>query len=79
MKLIDSTAQAPLAVDITDVPHFSTCQSRALVLGRPLETRLPAFHACWPRRDSHRFCSQPGNSTLTRGSITYSGCSQRIS
>ena len=78
MKLIDDTAQAPLAVDITGIPYLSTRQPCTLVPGRPVKAWLPAIYACRPCGDSHCFWSQPRNSTLASGSITASRCSEHV-
>ncbi len=78
IKLTDDTAQAPLAIDITGIPYVSTRQPCTLVLGRPLKTRLPSIYACRPCGNSHCFWSQPGDSTLTSGSIAASRCNEYV-
>ena len=71
-------AQASLAIDITGIAHLSACQPRALVPSRPLKTWFPPLHVCWPCRDGHCFCGQPGDSTLTSGSITTGRCNSHV-
>lgn len=73
------TAQAPLAVGITGIPHLSPREPSALVSGRPLKTWFPSLHDCRSRGDCHSFWNQPGDSALTGGFITTSKCNEHVS